>query len=183
MRMNRRNVLVGLGTIVAGGGGALATGAFSSVEADREVTVNTAGDGSAFLTLKGDDAYVESDNSDTLTIDLGAGDNGFNEEARTVVEGIVDATNNAADGNGITVGFDDGSGSLVDSTVINFGDGSDNAVAEVTLYWGTEDSQSTQDLEDGETASMGAIVNTRDDSNGTAADGEATDVTIRAEQQ
>ncbi|OAQ51922.1 hypothetical protein HTG_14820 [Natrinema mahii] len=185
MKMNRRNVLVGLGTIVAGGGAALGTGAFSSVEADREVTVNTAGDGSAFLTLNGDGEYVEDDSSDTLTIDLGAGDNGFNEDARTVVEGVVEATNNAADGNGITVGFDDGSDSLTSTTEIEFGDGSDsqNAVAKVTLYWGTEGSKSTQDLSDGDTAKMGAIIDTRDNSNGAGSDGQTTDVTIRAEQQ
>lgn len=52
MRMNRRNVLVGLGTIVTGGGAALGTGAFSSVEADRTVKVTTAGDSSAFVSLE-----------------------------------------------------------------------------------------------------------------------------------
>ncbi|MCU4751892.1 hypothetical protein OB919_07835 [Halobacteria archaeon AArc-curdl1] len=40
MRANRRNVLIGLGTIVAGGGAALGTGAFSTVEAQRTVNVN-----------------------------------------------------------------------------------------------------------------------------------------------
>ena len=40
MKMNRRNVLIGMGAIVAGGGAALGTGAFSSVEAERSVDVN-----------------------------------------------------------------------------------------------------------------------------------------------
>ncbi len=47
--MNRRNVLVGLGGVVAGGGALLGTGAFTTVEAQRTVTVNAAGDASALL--------------------------------------------------------------------------------------------------------------------------------------
>lgn len=52
MRMNRRNVLIGLGTIVAGGGAALGTGAFSSVEATRDVSIKTDGDGAAVVNLE-----------------------------------------------------------------------------------------------------------------------------------
>ncbi|WP_293029870.1 hypothetical protein [Natronococcus sp.] len=52
MKLNRRNTLIGLGTIVAGGGAALGTGAFSSVEAARSVDVSTEGDGSALLELE-----------------------------------------------------------------------------------------------------------------------------------
>lgn len=37
---NRRNVLIGLGAIVAGGGAALGSGAFSTAEASRELEVN-----------------------------------------------------------------------------------------------------------------------------------------------
>ncbi|QFU84133.1 hypothetical protein GCU68_07915 [Natronorubrum aibiense] len=44
-------MLVGLGTIVAGGGAALGTGAFSSVSADRTVNISTEGDGAALLGL------------------------------------------------------------------------------------------------------------------------------------
>lgn len=52
MRMNRRNVLVGLGTIVAGGGAALGTGAFSTVEAERTATISTVGDASGYLAIE-----------------------------------------------------------------------------------------------------------------------------------
>ena len=52
MRMNRRNVLLGLGAIVAGGGATLGTGAFSSVSAQRSATIQTAGDASAFLGIE-----------------------------------------------------------------------------------------------------------------------------------
>lgn len=57
MRMTRRNVLVGLGTIVTSGGVALGTGAFSTVEANRTVSVNTSGDDSANLELYVDSSY------------------------------------------------------------------------------------------------------------------------------
>lgn len=40
MKMNRRNVVAGLGTVVAGGGLALGSGAFSTAEASRELEVN-----------------------------------------------------------------------------------------------------------------------------------------------
>ena len=44
MAMNRRNVLIGLGVVAAGGGAALGTGAFSQVTAERTVTVAAAND-------------------------------------------------------------------------------------------------------------------------------------------
>ena len=178
--MNRRNVLIGLGTVAAGGGAALGTGAFSSVEADRTVTVETAGDASGFLALNGDGTYVEDDSSDTLTIDLGAlGAEAFNEEARTVVEGVVTATNNSADGEEIDVGFDNGT-SQVPSLDFDMTDGNSNNV-KVTLFWGSEDSQAVQTVGSGNSADMGAIVDTRSESNGEGTDGASVDVTILAE--
>ena len=47
--MNRRNVLIGLGGLVAGGGALIGTGAFDTVEAERTVSVETAGDAAALL--------------------------------------------------------------------------------------------------------------------------------------
>ena len=51
MAMNRRNVLIGLGTVAAGGGAVLGTGAFSQVEAERTVNVGVSGDASAAVEL------------------------------------------------------------------------------------------------------------------------------------
>jgi hypothetical protein len=184
MAMNRRNVLIGLGTVAAGGGAALGTGAFSSVQADRQVSVETAGDASGFLTLEGDGAYVENDSSDTLTIDLGAlEDEAFNQDARTVVEGVVTATNNAADGEDIDVGFENDAGDQAPSDNFVFGDGNGNPVADVTLYFGTEDSQSiVTGVGSGGTAKMGVIIDTRSSTlDGETTDGENADVTVLAE--
>lgn len=183
MKLTRRNALIGLGSLVAGSGALVGTGAFSSVEADRTVSINTAGDSGGFLTLAGDGSYVTNNNSAALTIDLGqvGSTNAFNEEARTVVEGVVTVTNNAADGEDITVGFDNGSSPPSASTTLNIGDGTDNAVAKVTLYFGTETSQSTQTISSTNSATMGVIVDTRTGSNGDASDGASADVTLYAE--
>ncbi len=74
MNMNRRNVLVGLGTIVAGGGAALGTGAFSSVEADRTVSVAVAGDQSSALAFETSDSngnqYTDASSITNGTLEL-----------------------------------------------------------------------------------------------------------------
>ena len=77
MAMNRRNVLIGLGTVAAGGGAALGTGAFSQVEAGRTVSIATSGDDTAQVQLDLDSAldaggdtieFSESDiNADAVT--------------------------------------------------------------------------------------------------------------------
>ena len=99
--MNRRNVLIGLGAVAAGGGAALGTGAFSQVEADRSVTINTTGDGSALLQLEVNDSQYNG-----LTDSGGSGDNGgttigiqldqINDDAVTDFDGALTITN---DGN------------------------------------------------------------------------------------
>jgi len=72
MAMNRRNVLIGLGTVAAGGGAALGTGAFSQVEAERSVGLSPAGDGSANVEISVDEtsnAITNSGSSNTIGID------------------------------------------------------------------------------------------------------------------
>lgn len=51
MKMNRRNVLLGLGAIATGGGAMFGSGAFSQVSADRTVDITATGDGAALLQL------------------------------------------------------------------------------------------------------------------------------------
>jgi len=120
---NRRNVLIGLGGLVAAGGAALGTGAFTTVTAERTVNIETTGDASAFLALEAanrpDDTDTQiSDNSTTganqneyvreeggeivisLDGDTGtdgdADDNstGLNQRAKTRFEDLVTVTNN-----------------------------------------------------------------------------------------
>ena len=99
--MNRRNVLIGLGGLVAGGGALVGTGAFDTVEAERSVTVETAEDANAFLALEpaergdetddaSDNAFVEQNDDGLLEItfgdDDGAAGGGLNLNARTMFE-------------------------------------------------------------------------------------------------
>ena len=93
MAMNRRNVLIGLGTVAAGGGAVLGTGAFSQVEAQRTVTVNTDGDASALIGLaEGDTSTgVVQVTNGTLEINFdnvsseSGSDSGINLDAKTIV--------------------------------------------------------------------------------------------------
>ena len=112
MAMNRRNVLIGLGAVAAGGGAVLGTGAFSQVEADRSVTINTTGDGSALLQLEVNDTQYNG-----LTDSGGSGTNGettigiqldqINDDAVTDFDGALTITNNG--NNEVTLGINDNS--------------------------------------------------------------------------
>jgi hypothetical protein len=50
--MERRKFLIGTGALAAGGAAALGSGAFSRVESQRQVTIQTANDANAYLGLK-----------------------------------------------------------------------------------------------------------------------------------
>ena len=97
--MRRRTFALGVGVLASGVAAAVGTGAFSFVRADRDLTVEVAGDASAYLGLTGDDEYVSDDSADgALTIDLGGptttgGGAGFNPDAFTLVEGVFTITN------------------------------------------------------------------------------------------
>lgn len=102
---SRRGVLVGVGSLVAGGGVLLGTGAFSSVQAERGVSVETTGDASAFLALDATNATNGAYASETgddgqLQIDIGdlsdpsrdqtveGGGSGVNKNAVTIIKDI-----------------------------------------------------------------------------------------------
>lgn len=64
--MQRRNFILGLGATATGAAGVVGSGAFSSVEADREITVDVERDAEAFLTLVPNGGGNRSDVSDDL---------------------------------------------------------------------------------------------------------------------
>jgi hypothetical protein len=79
--MKRRSILAGAGLFVGTGGFALGTGAFTSVSAERSISIDTASDAQAFLRLDPNDpnypnsAYAtESDGM--VKIDISAGSEG-----------------------------------------------------------------------------------------------------------
>lgn len=110
--MQRRKFLIGAASIAAGSGAALGTGAFTSVTADREVSVNVTGDGSAYLGLSPADSangvYADGGDSSTeLSVNFddistegeegsalaNHGGNGVNPDAVTDVDGVFTIKN------------------------------------------------------------------------------------------
>jgi len=126
MAITRRNTLVLLFVVVAAAGVIGGTGAFSTVEADRSVTVETAGDSSGNVIL-------ETNTADHASLtDDGAGDTiGFdfdqvNVDATTKYNDVINVTVNDADSPsgqynisvdspaGMNVTFDNGQSYVVD---------------------------------------------------------------------
>jgi hypothetical protein len=101
--MDRRKFLIGAGSLAAGSAAAMGTGAFTSVTADRGVTVDVANDANAFLALAAEDtpngnAYVGDHNG---VVDLHfdeaagtAGGTGLNQDAKTIIRDLLQVTNN-----------------------------------------------------------------------------------------
>ena len=105
--MKRRSLILGLG--VAAGGGAVGTGAFTSIEADRDVAVEVADDSDAFLQLQGatdndgdelPNAQYARERNGILELDF-TGDNddiadggeGFNARADTGISQVFEVRN------------------------------------------------------------------------------------------
>jgi hypothetical protein len=99
--MNRRQLIAAMGTIGAGGAVVTGTGAFTSVEADRDVAVQVADDANAFLALEaiGPNAPYTDTSNGQLGIDLtssnatGSGGQGVNTDAVTVFQELFEVRN------------------------------------------------------------------------------------------
>ncbi len=93
--MNRRNVLLGLGTVVTGGGAALGTGAFSSVEAQRSVSISVAEDSGALVGLapNAQSNRVDTDADGALQIDLADA----NLKSKVTIDYAFEISNNSSD--------------------------------------------------------------------------------------
>jgi hypothetical protein len=99
--MNRRQLIAAMGTIGAGGAVVTGTGAFTSVEADRDVAVEVADDANAFLALEaiGPNAPYTDTSNGQLGIDLTssnatvAGGQGVNTDAVTVFKELFEVRN------------------------------------------------------------------------------------------
>lgn len=94
MRLTRRNAVLGLTGVAAGGGAIVGTGAFTSVEAERSVTVTTAGDADAALGMEplstsNGDEYADIDDG-TLAIKVPK----VNLNAVTHIDDVFRVTNN-----------------------------------------------------------------------------------------
>jgi hypothetical protein len=101
MKMNRRQALIGIGSLAVGSGAALGSGAFTQVEATRTVDASVVGDSTALLGLiaGSSSAVTNEGNNGQLRIDLSGngGSSGVNDEAVTTI-GEVSGTTSSADG-------------------------------------------------------------------------------------
>lgn len=89
--MNRRQLLAGLGAAAAGGGAALGTGAFTSVEANRQVDVQVADEDQAYLALdasSNDNGIFVTDSGDSTNNQLGLDFNDVGTTGSNVGEGV-----------------------------------------------------------------------------------------------
>lgn len=99
--MQRRKFLVGLGATVSGSAAAVGTGAFTSVEADRSVDVEVAGDASAYLAITEVSGSPNSDYIDTTGAEVSFNfdsttppdGEGFNPNSVTVIEDLAEVQN------------------------------------------------------------------------------------------
>jgi hypothetical protein len=101
-----------MGTVAAGAGVIGGTGAFTSVTAERTVSVETTSDGGAALALEpvpnsGNSDYVD-EGDDTIAINLDSTDaGGFNKNATTILQNLIRVTNNGTQSVGsLTLSFD-----------------------------------------------------------------------------
>lgn len=95
--VSRRTAVIGLGTVIAGGGAVFATGAFTQVEAQREVTVNVVEDGDALVGIEVNERYGGVENG-VAEFDLQSGvfeGTGFNPDSTTILYGALAISNNS----------------------------------------------------------------------------------------
>jgi hypothetical protein len=104
--MKRRTILLGLGTAIAGGGAVLGTGAFTTVEADRSVSVNVAEDSAALVGIDVNDRYGDTTDNGVAEFDLQSNifeDTGFNPQGKTILYGALAITNNSGESGTMSV--------------------------------------------------------------------------------
>lgn len=157
MGMNRRNVLIGLGTVTAGGGAVFASGAFSQVEADRSVSVATAGDASALVALSVDDSYNGISDGGTGTqgetiIDISL--ENINDDAVTTFDDVLTITNNG--NNSVALSIDD---SAVDGVAFTLA----NSALDASGSGGTESTTASIEVDTKSTVSDGDVTITATD--------------------
>lgn len=98
--MERRKFIAGLGSLTAAGAVGIGTGAFTSVSADRSVSVALEGDDDALLQIQpsdGPNADYATQNGNTLEINIddtnSVGGDGLNDDARTIIRDVFKITN------------------------------------------------------------------------------------------
>lgn len=126
--MQRRTFLLSVGGTAIAGGAVLGSGAFSQVEADRDVSVTLADDAAAYLSLAegtGNSAFTEVTTAGNVKISFGAlnGATGANEEAVSSFDALIEVGNHGD--SQVTLGY-----SILDS-------GGVDVTGDINLYTGS----------------------------------------------
>jgi hypothetical protein len=101
--MQRRNLLIGMGSLAAGGAATIGTGAFTSVEANRNFGITIADDAQAYLAIEpasGPNGGYAYEMGEDVEIELGGGigngqpgGDGVNAQALTQIDKIIKVKN------------------------------------------------------------------------------------------
>ena len=102
--MERRKFVVGLGALASGSAAAVGTGAFNFANVERSITIDTAGDDSAFLALESESEYTNN-SGDKLAFDFSTdeGGSGINEDSDYSFSGIFSVENQGTDPVGVWI--------------------------------------------------------------------------------
>ncbi|WP_418284687.1 oxidoreductase [Halorubrum sp. DTA46] len=106
--MQRRNILIGMGSVAVGGMAAFGGNAFNVARADRGISVQTVGDDASYLTLVPTSAYAEYDDDTMLRLafDGSTGSQnatGLAEDANFVFTDVFEIRNEGRDTIAITL--------------------------------------------------------------------------------
>jgi hypothetical protein len=144
--MQRRKYLAALGSLAAGGAAMTGTSAFTSTAADRNVSMDVAGDGSAFLQLTpGDSPYAYTEGGE-LVLDFDGSEvsgSGLNTSAFVKFNELFSVQNSGPEP--VAVWLDEGNSGAPDvnnGASANFADAS--GIPGYALFWSfSRDSQSS----------------------------------------
>jgi hypothetical protein len=135
--MERRKFVIGVGSLAAGAAAATGTGAFTSVEADRDAEVNLATDADAYLALtpgneNGWAASPTVGNSPdgVLALEMNgqsqtSGGTGVNANALSVFDDVFHIGNQGANNADVYIEFDPASSSVVNQSSLSQSDWED----------------------------------------------------------
>jgi len=169
MPTNRRNVLIGLGASATAVGGIFGSGAFTSVEAERTVALETTGDASGLVTFVGSDEEIIQNESVGSTPNnvIQFNQTALNEVATTTYSSVLTVTNNGSEAVGLSVDDSQGTdpndlvGSALDvqdsngDSIVDSGNG--NAAINLSADGGSETLSIIIDLQNNSTADLSSI--------------------------
>lgn len=117
--MERRKFLIGAGSAAVGASALIGSGAFTSVQAERDFNVEVVGDEDALLGIApydGPNGQYASEENGLVEVDFTSNDEaeetGLNDRARTNIENVLEITNNGTQDVLVNVALEDSDGNV-----------------------------------------------------------------------